>query len=193
MSQYRKFDPYEDVQPCAPAKVAKVAKDDPGRTITLAALATLAAPPAENVSSDIRSITAVRGRSDERRQPVALARTLLESPTEWAALLHGFTERPCPITIEPKRWLQLQEDARRLVDQWGGQAAALGWSTSDMFGCHPTHPTERYDAMGLVWMVADAEIVAMGAEVVNLRKASGTLQRVWKCPIAHGRILAWNL
>jgi hypothetical protein len=47
--------------------------------------------------------------------------------------------------------------------------------------------------MGLVWMIADAEVVAMGAEVVNLRKAAGTLQRVWKCSVAHGRIFAWDL
>jgi hypothetical protein len=66
-------------------------------------------------------------------------------------------------------------------------------SRAALFGCHPTHPADRYNSMGLVWMIADAEVVAMGAEVVNLRKAAGTLQRVWKCPVAHGRIFAWDL
>lgn len=104
-----------------------------------------------------------------------------------------FAEKPCPITIEPKRWLQLQGDARRFVEQRGRQAAALGWSSLDIFGCHPTHPADRCDAMGLVWMIADAEVLAMGAEVVNIRKSSGTLQRVWKCPVTSGRILVWDL
>jgi hypothetical protein len=107
--------------------------------------------------------------------------------------LRGIAEKPCPITIGPKRWLRLQEDANRFVALWGRQAAALGWSTLDIFGCHPTHPADRYDTMGLVWMIADAEVVAMGAEVINLRNAAGTLQRVWKCPVAHGRIFAWDL
>jgi hypothetical protein len=98
----------------------------------------------------------------------------------------------CPVSVERNRWLQLQGDANRFVDAWGRQAAALGWSALDVFGCHPTHP-DRYDAMGLVWMIADAEVVAMGAEVANLRKAAGTLQRVWKCPVTHGRILPWDL
>jgi hypothetical protein len=89
--------------------------------------------------------------------------------------------------------MQLHKDASRFVDQWGGQAAALGWSTLDVFGCHPTRPADRYDAMGLVWMIADAEVVAMGAEIANLRKATGILQRVWKCPVARGRILPWDL
>ena len=30
-----------------------------------------------------------------------------------------------------------------------------------VFGCHPTHPADRFDNMGLVWMIADAEVVAM--------------------------------
>ena len=38
MSAYWKFDPYKDLEPETPAKVAQVAKDDIGKTITLAAV-----------------------------------------------------------------------------------------------------------------------------------------------------------
>jgi hypothetical protein len=189
MSPYKKFDPYKNLAPEAPAKVAKVAKEDtdnPAQAITLAGLASLAAPPAENANSSSRFIASLKGGA-EARQP------LTDIPTDWTSGLLGIAEKPCPIAIDPKRWLQLQADAKRFVDQWGGQAAALGWSTLDIFGCHPTHPADRYDTMGLVWMIADAEVVAMGAEVANLRKAPGALQRVWKCPVDRGRTLPWDL
>jgi hypothetical protein len=162
----------------------KVAKEGTGNTITLAGLATLAAPPAESANSCFLSIASSEGEAGPGRPDI---------PTDWAAGLQGIAGKPCPIAIDPKRWLQLQADANRFVDQWGVQAVALGWSTLDIFGCHPTRPADRYDTMGLVWMIADAEVVALGAEVANLRKAAGTIQRVWKCAVDRGRILPWDL
>jgi hypothetical protein len=193
MSAYWKFDPYKDLEPETAAKVAKVAKEGTGTTITLAGLATLAVPPAENANSSFRSIASSESEAGRDRSPVSVTPSLMDIPTDWAAGLLGIADKPCPVMIEPKRWPQLQEDANRFVDQWGRQAAALGWSTLAVFGCHPTHPADRYDAMGLVWMIVGAEVVAMGTEVANLRKSTGILQRVWKCPVAHGRILAWDL
>jgi hypothetical protein len=196
MSSYKKFDPYKNLTPEMPAKLAKVAKEDtdnPVQPSRLAGLATLAAPPAENANSSFRTSASSESEAGRGRPPVSVTPSLMDIPTDWATGLQGIAEKPCPVMIEPKRWLQFQGDASRFVDRWGGQAAALGWSSLDIFDCHPTHPTDRYDAMGLVWMIADTEVVAMGAEVAKIRKAAGTLQRVWKCPVAHGRILAWEL
>ena len=193
MSKYRKFEPYKDLEPETAAKVAKVAKEGTGKTATLAGLATLAAPPAENANSSFRSIAPLKDAAQENCPPRSITPSQMNIPTDWAAGLLGIAEKSCPITIEPKRWLQFRGDASRFVDQWGGQAAALGWSTLDVFGCDPTHPADRFDTMGLVWMIADAEVVAMGAEVASLRKSTGTLQRVRKCSVFHGRILVWDL
>jgi hypothetical protein len=194
MSPYQKFDPYKSLTPERPAKVAKEGTEKLARPITLAGLATLAAHRAENTNSAFRSIASLQDEADEIHRPFSITPSLTDIPTDWVAGLRAIAERPCPITIEPKRWRQFQGDANRFVDQWGKQAAALGWSTLDIFGCHPTHPADRYDTtMGLVWMIADAEVVAMGAEVANLRKSTGTLQRAWKGPVANGRIHAWDL
>jgi hypothetical protein len=193
MSPYRKFDPYKDLVPEKPAKVAKVAKEDTGKAITLAALATLAAPPAENANFPFRPIASLKGEANQGRPAFSATPSLTKIPTDWTAGLLAIADKPSPVTIKPNRWLQFRGDASRFVDQWGGQAAALGWSTLDVFGCDPTHPADRFDTMGLVWMIADAEIVAMGPEVVNLRNASGTRQRIWKCPVVNGRILVWEL
>jgi hypothetical protein len=191
MSAYWKFDPYKDREPETPAKVAKVAKEGTGKTTTLAGLATLAAPPADNANFSFRSV-AFKGEADEGHRTLAVVPSLTDIPTDWVLGLRAMAETPCPITIEPKRWLQLRHDAQRFVDQWGPQAAALGWSTLDIFGCHPTH-RGSLDYMGLVWMVAGAEVVAIGARVANLRNSAGTLQRVWKCAVDVSRILLWDL
>jgi hypothetical protein len=189
MSPYRKFDPYKHMVLQTPAKAAKVAKEDTdslAQAITLAGLAALAARSAEPANSSLRRIASFEHKtrnSDSR----------IDIPDDWAAGVRSIVGKPCPITIEPKRWLHLQKDANRFVDEWGRQAAALGWSTLDIFGCHATHPAYRYDAMGLVWMISDAEIVAMGADVANLRRATGILQRVRKCAAASARILPWDL
>jgi hypothetical protein len=169
MSAYWKFDPYKDREPETPAKVAKVAKEGTGKTITLAGLATLAAPPAENANSSFRCV-AFKGEADEGHRTLAAVPSLTDIPTDLVLGLRAVAETPCPIMIEPKRWLQLRQDAQRFVDQWGP-----GWSTSHIFGCHPTHPADRYDYMCLVWMVAGAEVVVIGAGVANLRNSAGTL------------------
>jgi hypothetical protein len=189
MSPYRKFDPYKNMVLETPAKVANVAKeetDNLARAITLAGLAALAARSAVPTNSSFRRIASFEHKSRS-------SDSLIDIPADWAAGVRVIVGKPCPITIEPKRWLHFQKDASRFVDEWGRQAAALGWSTLDIFGCHATHPADRYDTMGLVWMISDAEIVAMGAEVANLHRATGIVQRVRKCAAASARILPWDL
>jgi hypothetical protein len=129
MSAYWKFDPYKDREPETPAKVAKVAKEGTGKTITLAGLATLAAPPAENANSSFRCV-AFKGEADEGHRTLAAVPSLTDIPTDLVLGLRAVAETPCPIMIEPKRWLQLRQDAQRFVDQWGPQAAGRRHTSS---------------------------------------------------------------
>jgi hypothetical protein len=45
-----------------------------------------------------------------------------------------------PACIRAAHWHQVVADAGRFLQDFGGQAAALGWTTADIFGAHPTHP-----------------------------------------------------
>jgi hypothetical protein len=54
---------------------------------------------------------------------------------------------PPPISCD--RWRRLLLDADCFLTDWGNQAAALGWSTIDLFGCSP-HFARRLDRDGLV-------------------------------------------
>jgi hypothetical protein len=70
-------------------------------------------------------------------------------------------ESRCPEFVPVERWQQAIDDGRRLLAQWGGPAAALGWTTQDLFGLHtvPDAPTpsyrrlSRYDQTGLIWLL----------------------------------------
>src|ERR1700738_5135986 len=109
MSPYRKFDPYKNMVLETPAKVAKVAKEDTdslAQAITLAGLAALAARSAEPANYSLRRIASFEHKT-RNSDP------LNDIPADWAAGVRGIVGKPCPITIEPKRWLHLQKDATR--------------------------------------------------------------------------------
>jgi hypothetical protein len=90
-----------------------------------------------------------RGETPRQPAPSVYARTV-------AAL-----ERQCPDHVAPDDWQQAIEDGRRFLARWGEQAAALGWTTQDLFGLHtkPDAPTpsyqrlSRYDETGLIWLL----------------------------------------
>jgi hypothetical protein len=45
----------------------------------------------------------------------------------------------------------------------GRQAEALGWTAADLVGLHPTHPTPRYDRMGMLCFLKGERVVALTA------------------------------
>ena len=52
------------------------------------------------------------------------------------------------------------DDARLFLVTWCRQAEALGWPAADLVGLHPTHPTARYDRMGLNWFIKGERVIA---------------------------------
>ena len=54
-------------------------------------------------------------------------------------------------------------DAHLFLVTWGRQAEALGWPAAALFGLRPTHPTARYDRMGMLWFLKGERVVALTA------------------------------
>jgi hypothetical protein len=87
-------------------------------------------------------------------------------------------EARCPDFVESDRWHQCIEDGRRFLATWGEMAAALGWTSRELFGLHrvPPQPAatyqrlSRYDATGLIWLL-------QGHPVVALTKSEAAIQR----------------
>ena len=49
-------------------------------------------------------------------------------------------------------WTAIHEKGIDFLDRWADEAAALGWTTLDLFGVHPTAGTVRIDFFGALVM-----------------------------------------
>ena len=78
-----------------------------------------------------------------------------------------------PACIRAARWQQVVADAGSFLQDFGGQAAALGWTTGDIFGAHPTHPVQRIDCAGLILLLHGDELVALTVEAGHIRTRTG--------------------
>jgi hypothetical protein len=92
-------------------------------------------------------------------------------------------EHRCPEHIERHCWQQAVEDGRRFLNQWGDQAAALGWTARDLFGLHsiPERPApnyrrlSRYDETGLIWLLDGRPVVALTDTAAAIKNATGAV------------------
>ena len=74
-----------------------------------------------------------------------------------------------------RRYTQAFLDAKAFLSTWADQAEALGWTPNDLFGLDPVAPLARYDAMGLVWMLHGARVIALTASAAVIREATGSM------------------
>jgi len=147
---YRK----NDLVPSAPAKVAKAAKVLRPFPETLATLATLA------------TLNASKQKS--------------EFPSEWARGLARLPTMSPPIDWPLPHWPVLIADVQGFLERWAAQAAALGWPTWELFGCHRRAPWGRIQGMGMVLLLRGDEIAALTATEALVRTATGTHQRYYR-------------
>jgi hypothetical protein len=91
-------------------------------------------------------------------------------PRAWA---EGFArlDRQQPLAgYSDSQWRQIIDDSGRFLDSWGPKAAGLVWTVADVFGLDPRSPRNRYDAMGLVFLIG-------GGQITALDERSATIQR----------------
>lgn len=105
-------------------------------------------------------------------------------PEEWAvgyaSLLNWMPEGLRKGGYTAQRWQRVIDDGGKFLDQWGTQAAALGWDATDVFGVDPDAPAARIDAMGLVFLINGRTvqaITALSARLVNERGGALTYYR----------------
>jgi hypothetical protein len=87
----------------------------------------------------------------------------------------------CPGLIPKERWQQALQDGRRFLSQWGGEAAALGWTTRDLFGLapvlHEARPAyerlSRYDETGLIWLLRGRTVLGLTESTASIESPTG--------------------
>ena len=73
----------------------------------------------------------------------------------------------------PGPWEALQAALPAFMKTWAPKAATAGWSTLDVFGCHPGAPFHRLDCRGLALCLYGARIVALAEHSAGLVFVAG--------------------
>lgn len=113
-------------------------------------------------------------------------------PRKWAEGLAKLCAMPPPEGLSPHRWEELQDDAGKFLDEWGGRAAQLGWDALSVFGVEPSVTSTRLSRTGLVWLLRRGTVVAISDESATIRTRSGSTQRYWRGR-ANGGVPLWTL
>jgi TubC N-terminal docking domain len=115
----------------------------------------------------------------------------------WVAGVARLATMAPPRTYPAHAWQQLITDAERFLNGWAAQAAALGWPTWELFGCHRRAPWGRIQGMGLVLLLRGDEIAALTATEAALRTWTGARQTYRRKPAdplhPAERCLIWEL
>ncbi len=115
------------------------------------------------------------------------------APREWAEGYARLLAMPRPEAVPSERWSCLVDDAGRFLDTWGTQAAALGWDTAALFGCHPEAPVARYDCAGLAWIIDGRAVIAVTSDTATIRTPGGAVLRYYRRHASQPAVAAWDL
>lgn len=115
-------------------------------------------------------------------------------PPAWAAGFARLDPDAPPANFPSRRWAQLVDDIGAFLDSgFAVQAAALGWTALDLFGCDDCQPHARIDQAGLLILLHGDRIIALTADSVTIETATGARQTFRKPGgSAHGRVLIWD-
>lgn len=76
---------------------------------------------------------------------------------------------------DPNRWIVLLGDMNRLLDKHGDALVSLGWTETEVFGCHPVAPEARYDCAGLILSLRGREILMVTDINATIRCSDGNV------------------
>jgi hypothetical protein len=152
--------------------------------------------PLEQKSTPVPGpMRALKADEDVPVDQLALIENGAGMPREWVEGCARFGVATRPAAIPPTRWAELFNASMSFLDRWGLQAAALGWKTADIFGCHPEAPLARHDMQGLVFLIGSGEVVAVTAATAAIRTKGGSLLTFRRMPLPPGKRPAclWEL
>jgi hypothetical protein len=115
-------------------------------------------------------------------------------PPEWAGFARLDPDVPAS-DFPLKRWAQLIDDVGAFLDSgFAAQAAALGWTTLDLYGCDDCRPYARIDQAGLLILLNGDRVLALTADCATIETARGGRLTFRKTSDqARGRVLIWDV
>ncbi len=99
-----------------------------------------------------------------------------------------------PARVPSADWEAFVSGGARLLEEWGAQLAALGWTAADLFALHRERPMDRYDHAGLVRFLGRKEVRAVTTMSATLATRSGSTQTFHRrTPMNRDWVLMWEL
>jgi len=118
----------------------------------------------------------------------------ISSLDRWAVALSQRPLTRAPADVPLLRWRQFVGDARRfLKDGTLDQAARLGWTGLDLFGCDESRPFARVDQMGLIWFIRSGRVVSISSSAAVIETTAGARQIFRRKSEGFGQIAVWEL
>ena len=122
----------------------------------------------------------------------------LNIPIEWAEAFYLLRDVNRPKRIERNRWLSVHYCLMELYEDQPEILKAIitsNWNLLDIFGCHYSAPTRRFDCRGLLLAKRHQDKIAeVTNESIKIKKPNGTIQGIYKPLIAlPERVLLYEL
>jgi hypothetical protein len=91
-------------------------------------------------------------------------------PRAWAEAFAILANSCPPSTLDPETWNELINAAGVFLDEWGSQAAALGWAAEELFGLDAKSPVQEHDVSRAALFLGGARVIAMTQSRLVLRR-----------------------
>jgi hypothetical protein len=112
---------------------------------------------------------------DEENERAAIVEFDAGIPRAWAEGFARLDRRAPLVGFSETQWQQIVNDGGTFLDAWGAQAASLSWDAADLFGVHPDAPRNRYDQMGLVFLIGGGQITAVDERSATIQRGQSKL------------------
>jgi hypothetical protein len=116
--------------------------------------------------------TDIEDKADERAAIIEFDAGI---PRTWAEGFARLDRRAPLVGFSETQWQQIVNEGGTFLDAWGAQAASLSWDAADLFGVHPDAPRNRYDQMGLVFLIGGGRVTAIDRHSATIRRGISTL------------------
>ena len=101
-----------------------------------------------------------------------------DCPAEWISGVARLRMALAPAGYPERAWLDLQRDADAIMFSHGPAFSAGGWTTLDLFGCHPDAPYGALWCAGLAFCLDGHRIVEITHAAAKLRTRTGSILTV---------------
>lgn len=152
------------------------------RDVSQAPVAAGATPDATPKTVDFRPFATLGGASVADVASVA----------NWSEGVATLSRGRCPDGLTPETWREIQLDARLVLQNWGTDLLALGWSTLDVFGVNRDPRHRRLDIPGLVYVLHGRPVEAIDRDTALIRATKTDTLTFHRRLVADGGVPVWS-